>query len=148
MVKRKTFKDFYLGYKYRYDVRDPKYVDKKEYTNILNEFFKLLSKEIMEEALVYKIPHKIGVIRIKKFKAKKQAIDWKKTNDYFQKHGVKKHIYHFNNHSGGYSGRWYWDKKEAILKNRTLYKFTPTRTNKRTLADLIIQQNTIKKYFE
>ena len=148
MKKRKTFKDFYLDYKYRYDVRDPKYVDKITYTKILNSFFEVISKAIMEEGYEYKLPHSMGSLRIKKFKARKPAIDWKRTNEFYEKNGFKKHIYHFNEHSSGFSGRWYWDKKGAILKGKSLYKFTPTRTNKRRIAELIKGNNTIKKYFE
>lgn len=145
---RKTFKDFYLDYKHRYDARSNKYVDAKEYTKILTCFFDLVSDAIINEAYAYKLPHKLGIIRIKKFKARTPAIDWHKTNAYKEKYGIDKHIYFTNNHSHGYAARWYWDKRAVKIRNKGLYKFQPTRTNKRDLAKIIKEENTIKKYFE
>lgn len=147
MSKKKTEKDLYLKYPHRYDPRSPKYVDKNEHTKILNSFFRILSIELMEEGEVYKAPG-MGEFRIKKFKAVNPAVDWKKTNELREKNGELKLIYHFNNHSDGMAARWHWNKEGARIKNVTLYRFTPVRANKRRLAQLIKNTNSIKKYLE
>ena len=148
MSKKKTFKDFYTSYSFKHDTRDARFVDKKKYVKILREFFKLLSKEIIEEAYEYKIPHGLGFLYIHKYKSKKKPVDWKRTREYFKTHGVKKYIYFMNTHSGGWSARWYWDKRAAILKNKSLYKFVAIRKNKRAVGKTIRENNTIKKYLE
>lgn len=148
MNQRLTVKSFYTEYTYRHDVRDERYVDKKQYVKILHTFFKLLSKQIIEEAYEYKIPHGLGFLKMVKFKPFHKGIDWKKSNDFKEKYGVFKHIYHMNKHSQEFSARWYWDKNGARVKNSTLYKFYPTRANKREVAKQIKENNIIKKYFE
>jgi hypothetical protein len=147
--KKKTFKSFYKEYAYKYDIRDNRYVTQKQYLDTLQTFFKLLSKNILEEAYEYKIPHRLGYLKIIKFKGhKKKSIDWKKTNEFKEKHGVNKMIYHTNYHSQQYAARWHWSKREAMLHGKSLYRFVPTRNNKRTLARLIKEDNIIKKYYE
>lgn len=146
--RRLTIKSFYTEYSYRHDVRDERYVDKKQYVKILHSFFKLLSKQIIEEAYEYKIPHGLGCLKMVKFKPTNKAIDWKKSNDFKAKHGVYKHIYHTNKHSQEFAARWLWDKKPARVKNKSLYKFVPTRANKRHVGIMIKEHNIIKKYYE
>lgn len=148
MNKRLTVKSFYTEYSYRHDVRDERYVDKKQYVKILHTFFKLLSKEIIEQAYEYKIPHGLGFLKMVKFKPTNKGIDWKKSNEFREKHGVFKNIFHMNKHSQEFAARWYWDKGEARVKNRSLYKFVPTRANKRAVAKQIKENNIIKKYYE
>jgi hypothetical protein len=148
MSQRLTIKDFYTEYRYRHDVRDERYVDKKNYILILRTFFKLLSKAIIEEAYEYKIPHGLGFLKVVKFKAKNRAVDWKKSNEYKEKYGIYKFIYHVNNHSEGFAARFYWDKKDAIIRNKSLYTFHTTRANARYIAKMIKDKNVIKKYYE
>jgi hypothetical protein len=102
------------------------------YRTICMEFNRLLSENIMKEALEFKIPANLGALRVKKIKGNKtRRVDWKTT----KKHNTK--VYHLNFHTDGYYYKWFWHKKRAIFTNKSAYSFTPTRYNKRTLAGLL-----------
>jgi hypothetical protein len=152
MAKRHTLVNIYNNYLQDNLPNSTNYVTKEDFKEINLLFFKLLSKEIIENGYVYKVPSGLGEIFIKKFKpSKKRAIDFKMTNALYAEHNLKnpdnkKIIYHKNNHSFGYAGRWYWKKTKAILPNKSLYKLQPVRSNKRALAKSIKNNNTINKY--
>jgi len=151
MAKRHTLTNIYKNYVHDNLPNSTNYVNNKTFKKVTLLFFKLLSNEIIENGYEYKVPSGMGYIFIKKFKPKKKAIDFKLTNELYAKYNKdnptnKKVIYHKNNHSFGYAGRWYWNKTNAILPNKGLYKLEPIRNNKRKLAASIKQNNTINKY--
>ena len=120
----KNYEDFYkVGY--------------KKYRSICEDFNKLIIDEILLKAKEFKMPYRLGTLRILKKEMNyavgknKLKIDWQETN----KH--KKVIYHLNDHTDGFNYRWFWSKKKAIVKNKTIYSFQATRTNKRRLAGLL-----------
>tara|TARA_R110000851_G_scaffold285370_1_gene439057 strand:+ start:220 stop:654 length:435 start_codon:yes stop_codon:yes gene_type:complete len=140
--QRKTIPDFYLHYKWRHEPKSRHYQSKKMFTDVMTRFMELLSDHIME-GNTYKLPHRMGSIRVRKFKpTKKKAINWLLTKKF------GKHIYHTNKHSGGMTGEWYWDKRGARLKNQTYYKMKATRENNRALSRKIKQENKINLYYE
>ena len=129
----KEYDDFYnVGY--------------KKYRGICEEFNKLVIDDILLKAKEFKIPYRLGSLRILKKEMNysvgknKLKIDWKETN----KH--KKVVYHLNDHTDGFNYRWLWSKKNAIVKNKSVYSFQATRTNKRRLAGLL--KNKKVDYFE
>ena len=130
----KEYEDFYnVGY--------------KTYRSICEEFNKLIIDQILLKAREFVMPYRLGTLRIKKKKMNyspslknKLKINWAETNKY------KKVIYHLNDHTNGFNYRWYWTKKKAIIKNKTIYSFQATRTNKRRLAGLL--KNKQVDYFE
>jgi len=151
MIKNKkniTILDFFDNYN---DTSNIYNIDKETFKLISYLFFYKLSQEI-KNGYIFNLFSQLGKIYIKKFKPKNKAIDWKLTNEYYGKHNKlankedKKYIYHVNNHTFGWSGRWYWDKKDNNFKNKTLYKFEPTRENSRSLAKLIKSKNIIDRY--
>jgi hypothetical protein len=120
----KEYDDFYdVGY--------------KKYRSICENFNKLIIDEILLKAKEFKMPHRLGSLRILKKEMNYSAgknklkINWQETN----KH--KKVVYHLNDHTDGFNYRWFWSKKNAIVKNKTIYSFQATRTNKRRLASLL-----------
>ena len=120
----KEYDDFYdVGY--------------KKYRSICEDFNKSIIDEILLKAKEFKMPHRLGSLRILKKEMNysssknKLKINWQETN----KH--KKVIYHLNDHTDGFNYRWFWSKKKAIVKNKTIYSFQATRTNKRRLAGLL-----------
>ena len=140
--KRKTIVDYYINYKWRHEPKSIHCKSKKEFTSVMTRFMELLSEHIME-GNTYKLPHKMGSIRIRKFKpTKRKSINWQLSKKF------GKHIYHTNKHSNGLTGEWYWDKKGARLKNQSLYVLEATRGNNRALAKKIINNNTIKLYYD
>jgi hypothetical protein len=152
MAKRYTLVNIYKNYVHDNLPNTINYSDKQTFTNVTKLFFKLLSEEIINNGYVYDVPSGMGKIFIKRFKpSKKKAIDFKMTNELYGEYNLmhpndKKKVYHKNNHSFGYAGRWYWNKTKAILPSKGLYKFEAVRQNKRKLASAIKQNNTINKY--
>ena len=120
----KEYDDFYnVGY--------------KKYRRVCEEFNKLIIDGILLKAKEFKMPYRLGTLRILKKEMNYSAgknklkIDWKATNE------NGKVIYHLNDHTDGFNYRWFWSKKTAIVKNKTIYSFQATRTNKRRLAGLL-----------
>lgn len=146
-----TLKNIWHTYPYRYNKKSPFYIERTAYVNISKDFFKELLDEIINNAYEYKLPNRLGTLRIKKFKALKRQIDWNLTNKYYleeNKTGTeKKRIYHSNRHSAGYNARFWMEPTKWVAYNKP-YTFIATRTNKRNLAKAIKDENVIIKYKE
>lgn len=127
-----TLKHSYLYY--IKDIQDKsKYkIEYKIYRDICEEFNKELSKLIIDKGFTFDIPYRLGNIRIKKHKINYNNL---KPNFglYNESEGKLKNK-HLNEHSGGYYCMFYWNKKAAIVKNKSYYCFIPTRYNKRWLS--------------
>lgn len=150
--KNITLENIYHTYSYRHSQKSKYYCDKKNYKAISLLFFKLLSKEIIDNGLNFKLPNRLGHIRVVKFKAsKKRSIDWKTTNEVYGEHNKisteKKRIYFNNEHSEGFAARFWWESSRW-LKYNTLYRFQPTRFNNRYLNKQIKDNNSIINYTE
>tara|TARA_R110002012_G_scaffold263322_2_gene446046 strand:+ start:1338 stop:1844 length:507 start_codon:yes stop_codon:yes gene_type:complete len=130
--------------------------DKTEYSvysKVLNCFNKKISEKIMKESFEYIIPYRLGIIRIKKYKPsikidkdgnldyKGLSPNWKATKELWEKDEeakkTKKIVFHINDHSDGFNYKWHFSNYRSNCENRSVYSFVPTRTNKRTLAELI-----------
>ena len=121
-------------------------IDYSLYKGICADFNKAIVNHILEDSGTFKVPHRLGEIRIQKKKmnfsfSKTLMVDWKKTNE------VGTRVYHMNDHSDNFRYKWYWRKSRAIIKNKSAYSFTATRANKRTLASNLLTRNGID-YFE
>ena len=143
---------------------DMYHVPYSDFSKVLNKFNKAMSKLILEEAYEYILPKRLGILRIKKFKPKLKLdedgklktkflpVDWKATNELWaineQAKEDKKRVYYLNNHSDGYRYLWYYSTYRSALPNKSLYRFIPTRTNKRELASLIKDTNFKGDYYE
>jgi len=135
-----TLKDTYKTYIEGVDEDSPYFVSYKQYRTICEDFYKQMMNYILEHAGEFKMPYNLGKIYVDKKKIKfsnkkRLAIDWALTN----KHG--KVIYHLNEHSRGYKYIFIWEKKDFKLKNKSFYRFIPTRANKRRLAQLVKSGN-------
>lgn len=134
-----------------------------EHSNILNAFNKELARLILEESFDYILPHRIGSMRIKKYKPtllkdngelniRHLNVDWKKTNEMWNNDPAtkeaKKVVYYENTHSEGYNYRWYFSNYRSNCINKTAYCFKPSRTNKRRLAQLIKDPNFKGDFYE
>ncbi len=132
-----SYVDTYAAYISDIEEDSPYYISYLEYKAICRKFYKAIMEEIMERQYTFKMPFNMGRIRVDKQKIKlgkskqRLAIDWAMTN----KHG--KVIYHLNEHSSGYKYIFIWQKITNSLKNKTFYRFVPSRTNKRKLAKMI-----------
>lgn len=146
---------------YKSVVDNPK--ESKLYSAVLNDFNKTISKEITEHALDYLLPLRLGNLRIKKYKAHYKideetgkiignlSPNWKATkllweNDKIAKE-TKKLVYHTNEHSDGYQYKWHFSNYRSNCINRSAYCFIPSRTNKRSLATLIKDEDFTGDYY-
>jgi len=121
------------------------FIDYKTYRSVCEKFNKKVVEDILYNAGDFKLPYRLGEIRIQKKKMKfdtsKMKINWKATKE----SGFR--VYHMNDHRDNYRYRWYWRKKNVIVQNKTLYSFIPSRANKRELAKLLKTDKSID-YFE
>lgn len=142
----RTLKEAYKDYPYRHKPKHKYHIDSATYFQIAYDINKEIMEFLMDTGKELKLPHGVGKLRVLKKKTpsqlNKKMIDWKKTKE------LGKVIYHKNTHSGEYYGKWYWDKRFALVKNKTLFNFDATRTNNRKLASKIKNENKIIKYFE
>lgn len=131
-----TFKhmyDFYLD-----EIgENPLYqIEYSEYVDLCGDFYKAIVNEILENAIVFKMPFGLGKLNVVKKKVllhrlRSVGMDWEATSK------IGKQVYHLNEHSGGYKYFFHWIKLRNALINKIVYRLVMTRTNKRRLAKLI-----------
>lgn len=144
-TKSYTGKDFYRSY-IDYVSDNPLYqVDYKTFRGIINDYFKYLRDELIENGKEIKLPCRLGTLSIVKHKPKEYSgrslrIDYAESKKY------NKVIYHLNDHTGGYKYRFYWNKHNMLTKNKTMYQLIMTRDNKRHLAQIL--KNRVRDYVE
>jgi hypothetical protein len=143
----------------------------KIYSQFLKEYNSRIMDAIIYENLEYKMPCRLGYLRIQRRRLKPFvdnegkivkshiAPDWYSTKKYWMKiyPGLteeeikniehKKIIRHNNDHTNGYSTRFFWDKRYSNVKNQSCYIFKATRTAKENLAKFIKKIGLIE-YFD
>ena len=121
-----------------------------KYRKILEAYFKKIVHFLIEESGIFKMPFKMGDLRVEKHKMnisalntfKKLKIDFKIFNE------TGKKVYYLNEHRRGYSYSIKWDKSTAgNFTYKKVYKYVPTRTMNRRLA-WILKNDFTKDYFE
>lgn len=138
-------KDFYNSY-IEYVKDNPLYqIDYTTFRAIIDDYFRYLRDEIIENGKEVKLPCRLGTVRIVKHKPKQYnnkslRVDYKASRD----HG--KLLFHLNEHTDGFKYRYYWNKQNMIITNKTKYQLTMTRANKRRLA--VILKNRERDYIE
>ena len=121
------------------------HIDYKTYRSVIEEFNKKTVADILYDNGEFKLPYRLGSVRIQKRKMKfdtsRLKVDWKATRE------AGHRVFHMNDHRDNYGYRWYWKKKNVIVQNKTLYSFIASRANKRELARLLKTEKNID-YFE
>ncbi len=130
--------------------RNHKKFRKREYLDICYDITEGISDMMIRDSFEYKIPFKLGFIRIRKLKQKlilkdgkidinKNIIDWEKTwdtwNEMYPELSNKEIrelkgkwvIFQTNDHTEKQIMRFYWDKKFANAINKTIYRFKPVK---------------------
>lgn len=138
-------RDSYIVYKNLSD--NP--INISQYVQIVNQFMKFLINRLFEKGQV-SLPEKLGNLQIvgKKVKVKIEdgqikglAPDWVKTKELWEKDTEAKKnkqlVYHFNEQTNGVRYRFFWSKNRVLVSNKTLFNIKMTRTNKRTLSQLV-----------
>lgn len=95
----------------------------KQYTEALLAMNRAMIDHILEGNSI-ELGHNMGNIYIKKVQRSSSSIDWGETNK-LKKKGINKYVYFTTD----YWYRWYWNKKRCRVKNKTVYKFVPTKGN-------------------
>ena len=127
-----NFYDSYLEY-----VEDnPLYqVEYRVFRDIINDYFKYLRDELIENGKEVKLPCRMGTIQIVKHKPKEYTGKSLRI-DYAESKKAGKVIYHLNEHSNFYKYRIYWNKQNMITPNKTKYQLVMTRDNNGILLRL------------
>lgn len=151
-------KDLFNFYKKNY--KNP--IEESDYRRIIGQFNEEIAKLILEHAFEYRMPHRLGYVRIKKKsvilildrdgKLKKNylKVDWNATKQLWaentQAAAEKKLIYHTNKHTDGYYFKWFWDKSATNVRNISVYKLIPSRKNLRTITHLVRTKEELDYY--
>ncbi len=138
-----TLEDIY-GYYHNLHHNDGLAVDKKLFKKITYEFNKRIMQYVTESAEEFKIPYRLGVIRIKKSKMNFKDPQALRT-DWNESRKLGKTVKHLNDHTNNYKYRFFWHKSICNAKNKTAYCFETTRTLRRRLAYLL--NNKITDYY-
>jgi len=113
-----------------------------EWKNILYMYSEWFKDYILETGERVKLPNGLGEFSIIKMKRNFQGvvngkmrnnfpIDWKKTRE------KGKYIYNFNYATDGFSFKWIWIRRTALIKYPHLWYFKPSRVSSRLLAHYI-----------
>lgn len=142
----RNYKDIYKFYKEKYE---PK-MNEDSFKELCYEFNRIIANKIITKSFEFKLPFRLGSLRIKsekqsielingKVNTKKMAIDWgashkmwkdmypDKTYREIMDIPNKKVLVHTNEHSNGYIMSWQWDKRLSNTKNQSLYFFRPVK---------------------
>lgn len=139
--------DYYKFYTDNYN----KDISRKTFNKIITEYNEGIIDLIINDNIDFLLPHLMFEITIRKVKRKPKIIngklisnipiDWKKTNELWENDKEakeKKLLVRYNNsHTSGYVYRIYLKKFKGKVKNKTYYKFQPSRMFKRSLSKRI-----------
>ena len=149
-------KDYYNHYISSYKVNDindednPYIISSQTYNNIITDFNSGIVDLILEEQYDFKIPFRLGMIGIRKFKPRlgiddngklinKLPVNPRATRELWDSDPEAKknkvYIRYTNKHSDGYVFTIHYFKKyKAKYKNKSVYKFEPVRSFTNNLA--------------
>lgn len=147
--------DFSMPHIYRYYKKKQKGLKKpiiEEFTfsKIIKTFNEAITEEIVNNSAEYRMPYRLGYLRIRKHKTR-IVLDadgklktghlhpnWAATNALWEKNAKakeeKKLIWHTNKHSDGYYFKWFWDKTVCNITNSSVYSLDMCRDNTRAIA--------------
>jgi len=162
--------DCYKVYKRICIEKGIKPVTLRQYKETCYSFNSKLSDSIIKQSFEYKIPFRIGILRIRKnkqkfrivdgkLKPKKSMIDWYQTRYVLWKRLYpgktlselkqiknKPLVMFTNEHSNGEVMKWYWDKRYNKITNCRFYLFRPVKQNRLNLGKHIKDEDRENDY--
>jgi hypothetical protein len=142
-------KDFYNYYKTK--SKNP--VDKNIFIKIVKEFNDSICHACIYNNFEFKMPARLGIIRLKKRKARATfnedgslntrylAVDWKSTKELWSTDPTAKEhkqiVFHLNRHSKGYIFTWHWERFNMNLVNKSAYHLDMMRKHDREITKAI-----------
>lgn len=140
----KNLDDAYKYYTNKYPKTNPNFVSNKVYKGICKRFNELITAKIIEENYIFKMPSRLGTLRIKKYKMKYNQNKMTLNFQEYKKTGIK--TYYMNDHSNNYYYKWKWERTGLAILNKGKYRYKATRFNNRKLA--VVIKSKLMDYFE
>lgn len=135
-TKSYTIASFYNDYLDNIE-RDTVYdIDYTTYRAIITDYFLHLQNKLIEEGKMIKLPYRMGNVQI--IKSRPKYLDKRSLRiDYQATKQTGKLIFLLNEHSDMYKYRYWWNKIDMMVPNKSQYQLVATRANKRRLAQII-----------
>lgn len=106
------------------------------YRSIITDYFKHLQNKLIEEGKMIKLPYRMGSVQI--IKSKPKHLDKRSLRiDYQATKQLDKLVLLLNEHSDFFKYRYWWNKTDMLVTNKSQYQLVATRANKRRLAQII-----------
>lgn len=107
-----------------------------KYRAIVTDYFKYLQQRLIEEGKMIKLPYRMGNLQI--VKSRPKHLDKRSLRiDYQATKQENKLVLLLNEHSDFFKYRYWWNKVDMMVPNKSQYQLVATRANKRRLAQII-----------
>lgn len=135
-TKSYTIASFYNDYLDNIE-KDTVYdIDYTKYRAIVTDYFKYLQQRLIEEGKMIKLPYRMGNVQV--VKSRPKHLDKRSLRiDYQATKQENKLILLLNEHSDFFKYRYWWNKVNMMVPNKSQYQLVATRANKRRLAQII-----------
>lgn len=135
-TKSYTIASFYNDYLDNIE-KDTVYdINYTKYRAIVTDYFKHLRQRLIEEGKMIKLPYRMGNVQI--VKSRPKHLDKRSLRiDYQATKQENKLILLLNEHSDFFKYRYWWNKVDMMVPNKSQYQLVATRANKRRLAQII-----------
>lgn len=135
-TKSYTIASFYNDYLDNIE-KDTVYdINYTKYRAIVTDYFKYLRRRLIEEGKMIKLPYRMGNVQI--VKSRPKHLDKRSLRiDYQATKQENKLVLLLNEHSDFFKYRYWWNKVDMMVPNKSQYQLVATRANKRRLAQII-----------
>lgn len=135
-TKSYTIASFYNDYLDNIE-KDTVYdIDYTKYRAIVTDYFKYLQQRLIEEGKMIKLPYRMGNVQV--VKSRPKHLDKRSLRiDYQATKQENKLVLLLNEHSDFFKYRYWWNKVDMMVPNKSQYQLVATRANKRRLAQII-----------
>jgi len=131
-----TIADYYESYKEYTKNNEAYYIEYSKFREILTDYFKFLAEELIDNCKEIRLPARMGTLSVVKARPKRYDYSYLRV-DFNGSRSSDKTLLHLNEHSGGFNYRFYWNKRDILIQNRSMYELVMSRANKRRLAYMI-----------
>lgn len=135
-TKSYTIASFYNDYLDNIE-KDTVYdINYTKYRAIVTDYFKYLRQRLIEEGKMIKLPYRMGNVQV--VKSRPKHLDKRSLRiDYQATKQENKLVLLLNEHSDFFKYRYWWNKVDMMVPNKSQYQLVATRANKRRLAQII-----------
>lgn len=135
-TKSYTIASFYNDYLTNIEPDTVYDIDYNKYRAIITDYFQYLRQRLIEEGRRVKLPYRMGSVQI--IKSKPKHLDKRSLRiDYQSTKQTGTLVLLLNEHSDYFKYRYYWNKEDMVVPNKSKYQLVATRANKRRLAQII-----------